>query len=128
MLFLEFAPSCNKLSWMFPVSTSAPLPKKWILERNIFTAVSRSDTILIEGEIPMVLTHKNTLNDRRLWLEIGDTVGVRTAHCINSTSPVELQYCLRTKMYIDALVSAECFQGFLAAYFICLETLNGFIV
>lgn len=26
------------------------------------------------------------------------------------------------------LVSAECFQGFLAAYFICLEILNGFIV
>lgn len=32
-------------------------------------------------------------------LRIGDAVGVQAAHCINSTSPVELQYCLRTKMY-----------------------------
>lgn len=71
----EFAPSpsCNKLSWMFPVSSS-PQPhhpsKKRKSEGNIFTAVSRSGTILIEGEIPMVLKNKNTLNDRWLQLEV----------------------------------------------------------
>lgn len=41
---------------------------------------------------------------------------MQTVHCINSTSPVELQYCLRTKMYAIggrsyALAQVSCVSG-----------------
>lgn len=63
-LFLSFAPSCNKPNNFHGCFQFPPHPKKkkkkyfFQLEGNIFTAVSRSDMILIEGEIPMVLKIK----------------------------------------------------------------------
>lgn len=43
-------------------------------------------------------------------MAIRERHSVLTAPCISSSSPVELQYCLRTTLHIDALAPAsECF-------------------
>ena len=51
-----------------------------------------------EREISMVLNKRTAMRERH---------SVLTALCISSTSPVELQYCLRTTVYIDALAHAS---------------------
>lgn len=55
-------------------------------------------------------------------VSVGDAVSVQTAHCINSTSPVELQHCLRTKTYAIggrsyALARVSCVGGVFARFF-----------
>lgn len=67
------------------------------------------------------------------WCSVGGS-----ALCINSTSPVELLHCLRTKMYAVggrscalaqvSCVSRVCFQGVLAANFIYFEILIGVVM
>lgn len=67
------------------------------------------------------------------WRSVGGS-----ALCINSTSPVELLHCLRTKMYAVggrsyalaqvSCVSRVCFQGVLVANFIYFEILIGVVM
>lgn len=67
------------------------------------------------------------------WCSVGGS-----ALCINSTSPVELLHCLRTKMYAVgghsyalapvSCVSRVCFQGVLVAKFNYFEILNGVVM
>lgn len=67
------------------------------------------------------------------WCSVGGS-----ALCVNSTSPVELLHCLRTKMYAVggrsyalaqvSCVSRVCFQGVLAANFIYFEILIGVVM
>lgn len=67
--------------------------------KGIFSSAVWEDVVVqTEREISMVLNK---------WTAMRERHSVLTALCISSTSPVELQYCLRTTVYIDALAHAS---------------------
>ncbi len=137
MLFLSFH---KQLSWMFPVS-NPPAPQKKMCFFFFSVDIGREyfHSCLSEWHDSdwrrdsHGAKNKTTLNDRWLRTEVkvfNRRHSVQTAHCSNSTSPVELQYCLRTKMYAIggrsyALAQASCVSGVFSRFFGSVFHLSG---